>query len=214
VAEAGQLADNMVTIIDYGAGNLRSVVNALSRLGCRSEVTSDPARVAAARTLLLPGVGAAGDTVASLNRLRLTGPLWEHIRTGKPFLGICIGLQILLTGTEEGGWTDCLNVFPGKVKRFPAGDKVPHMGWNQVRQVLPHPVFKGIPDGTNFYFVHSYYAEPQDRSLVAGETEYGVHFCSVLAQGNVVATQFPPEKSGEVGLRFYANFLDFARATA
>ena len=203
--------EDRITIVDYGAGNLRSVVNALARLGYQSEVTSDPEKVLAAHTLILPGVGAAGDTVASLNRLRLTGPLCEHIRTGKPFLGICIGLQILLTGTEEGGWNQCLNIFPGRVRRFPAGEKVPHMGWNQVSQVVPHPVFEGVPDDTNFYFVHSYYADPEDRSLVVGETEYGVGFCSVLARGNTVATQFHPERSGEAGLRIYDNFLKLAR---
>ena len=203
---------NEIAIVDYGAGNLRSVVNALTRLGYRAEITSDPDKVLAAHTLVLPGVGAAGDTVASLNRLQLTGPICQHVLDGRPFLGICIGLQVLFTGTEEGGWNECLGVFPGRVRRFPPGDKVPHMGWNQVWQAVPHPVFEGIPDGANFYFVHSYCAEPEDRSLVAGETEYGIRFCSVLARGNVVATQFHPERSGEVGLRFYGNFLKLARA--
>ena len=204
--------EDRITIIDYGAGNLRSVVNALTWLGYRSEITSDPEKVLAAHTLILPGVGAAGNTVASLHRLRLTGPLCEHIRTGKPFLGICIGLQVLFTGTEEGGWNECLGIFPGRVRRFPAGEKVPHMGWNQVRQMVPHPVFEGIPDDTNFYFVHSYYADPEDRSLVAGETEYGVRFCSILTRENLVATQFHPERSGQAGLRLYDNFLKLARA--
>ena len=200
-----------ISIVDYGAGNLRSVVNAFARLGYRPRVTNDPEDVLAARILVLPGVGAAGDTVASLNRLRLTDPVCQHILDGRPFLGICIGLQILFTGTEEGGWNPCLGIFPGRVRRFPPGDKVPHMGWNQVRQLTPHPVFEGIPDGANFYFVHSYYAEPEDRSLVAGETDYAVRFCSVLARGALVATQFHPEKSGEVGLRLYDNFVKFAR---
>ena len=204
--------EDAVSVVDYGAGNLRSVVNAFARLGYRSEITSDPEKVLAARTLVLPGVGAAGDTVASLNRLRLTGPICQHILDGRPFLGICIGLQILFTGTEEGGWNQCLGVFPGRVRRFPPGEKVPHMGWNQVRQVMPHPVFEGIPDGANFYFVHSYYADPEDRSLVAGETEYGITFCSVLARGALVATQFHPERSGQAGLRLYDNFLKLARA--
>ncbi len=203
--------EDRITIVDYGAGNLRSVVNALVWLGYRSEITSDPQKVLAAHTLILPGVGAAGNTVANLNGLGLTGPLCEHIRTGKPFLGICIGLQVLFTGTEEGGWNECLGIFPGRVRRFPAGEKVPHMGWNQVRQMVPHPVFEGIPDDTNFYFVHSYYADPEDRSLVAGETEYGVRFCSILTWENLVATQFHPERSGEAGLRIYDNFLKLAR---
>jgi glutamine amidotransferase len=202
--------EDTITIVDYGAGNLRSVVNALGWLGYWSEITSNPDQVLAAHTLILPGVGAAGNTVASLNRLQLTAPIRQHILDGRPFLGICIGLQVLFTGTEEGGWNECLGIFPGRVRRFPAGEKVPHMGWNQVRQMAPHPVFEGIPDDTNFYFVHSYYADPEDRSLVAGETEYGVTFCSVLARGNVIATQFHPERSGEAGLRVYDNFLKLA----
>jgi len=206
------MGDVTATVVDYGAGNLRSVVNALARLGYRSEITSDPNTVLGARALILPGVGAAGDTVASLTRLGLTAPVCQHVRDGRPFLGICIGLQVLLTGTEEGGWNECLNVFPGRVRRFPPGEKVPHMGWNQVKQLIPHPVFEGIPDGADFYFVHSYYAEPEDRSLVAGETEYRISFCSVLARGNVVATQFHPERSGEAGLRVYDNFLKLAQA--
>jgi len=202
---------DVISIVDYGAGNLRSVVNAFACLGYRPEVTHDPEEVLAAGVLVLPGVGAAGDTVASLNRLRLTEPVRQHILGGRPFLGICIGLQILFTGTEEGGWNPCLGVLPGRVRRFPPGDKVPHMGWNQVRQLASHSVFEGIPDGSNFYFVHSYYAEPEDRSVVVGETDYTTRFCSVLARGALVATQFHPEKSGNVGLRFYDNFVKFAR---
>ena len=207
----GKMGD-AISIVDYGAGNLRSVVNAFARLGYQPEVTNDPEKVLAARTLVLPGVGAAGDTMDSLNRLGLTEPVCKHILGGRPFLGICIGLQILFTGTEEGGWNQCLGIFAGRVRRFPPGDKVPHMGWNQVRQVIPHPIFEGIPDGANFYFVHSYYADPEDRSLVAGETEYSIRFGSVLARDALVATQFHPEKSGEVGLRFYDNFVRLARA--
>lgn len=200
----------MVTIIDYGAGNLRSVVNAIARLGYQSKITSKADDVAAAKVLILPGVGAAGDTMTNLNRLQLTDPIIRYIRDGKPFLGICIGLQVLFTGTEEGGWHDCLNVISGRVRRLPTGQKIPHMGWNQVKQLMPHPVFEDIPDETNFYFVHSYYVDPDDKSLVAGKTDYGVTFCSIIARGNLVATQFHPERSGEHGLRIYDNFLKLA----
>ncbi len=200
----------MIVVLDYGAGNLRSVVNALTRLGYTPKITRDAGEMLAARAVILPGVGAAGDTVAGLQAAGLVEPIRRYIAEGRPFLGVCIGLQVLFTGTEEGGWHECLGVLPGKVQRLPRGIKVPHMGWNQVRQVFPHPVFTGIPDETNFYFVHSYHAVPEDRSLVAGETEYGVRFCSVVARGNLVATQFHPEKSGEFGLRFYDNFLRMA----
>ena len=122
-----------------------------------------------------------------------------------------MGLQVLFTSTEEGGWHECLNVISGQVKKLPSGLKIPHMGWNQVKQRVFHPVFSGIPDDANFYFVHSYYVEPDDKSLVAGETEYGIPFCSILARGNLVATQFHPEKSGEFGLRMYDNFIKMAQ---
>jgi len=200
----------MITIIDYGAGNLRSVVNAVSRLGYKSKVTGSPDEVLKARAVILPGVGAAADTMVNLRELGLDSSIRRFISEDRPFLGVCIGLQILFAGTEEGGWHECLGVIPGRVKKLPPGLKIPHMGWNQVEQKLPHPIFDGIPDEANFYFVHSYYVEPEDRSLIAGETEYGIPICSVLTRGNLVATQFHPEKSGEVGLRFYDNFIKIA----
>ncbi|MFC1988022.1 imidazole glycerol phosphate synthase subunit HisH [Chloroflexota bacterium] len=202
----------MITIIDYGAGNLRSVVNAVNKLGYRAEVTSSPEDVLNAQVIILPGVGAAADTMLNLQTLGLISPLRRFIAEDRPFLGICLGLQILLTGTEEGGWNRCLDIIPGQVRKLPSGLKVPHMGWNQVSQKISHPIFKGIPDEANFYFVHSYYVEPDDRALVAGETEYGISICSVLTRGNLVAAQFHPEKSGEVGLRFYDNFIRDALA--
>jgi len=136
----------------------------------------------------------------------------QFIAEGRPFLGVCIGLQILFTDTEEGGWHECLGIIPGRVRKLPSGLKVPHMGWNQVKQTISHPIFDGIPDEANFYFVHSYYVEPEDKSLVAGETEYGIRLCSVIARGNLVATQFHPEKSGDIGLRLYDNFIKLALA--
>ena len=200
----------MIAIIDYGAGNLRSVVNAISSLGYQPQVTSNPDDLLVARAVILPGVGAAAATMTNLQALGLISPIRRFIAGGKPFLGICIGLQILFTCTEEGGRHQCLDVIPGVVRKLPPGLKVPHMGWNQVKQRVSHRIFKGIPDEANFYFVHSYYAEPDDRSLAAGETDYGIPICSVVASGNLVATQFHPEKSGEVGLRIYDNFFNMA----
>ncbi len=200
----------MITIIDYGAGNLRSVVNAIAKLGYRPKITSSPSEVLDARAVILPGVGAAADTMENLKALGMVDPIRQFIHEGRPFFGVCIGLQILFTSTEEGGWHECLGVIPGQVKKLPPGLKIPHMGWNQVNQKISHPVFDGIPDGANFYFVHSYYVDPDDKSVVAGETEYGINICSVIARGNLIATQFHPEKSGEFGLRIYDNFLKLA----
>ena len=197
----------MIVVVDYGAGNLRSVANALIRLGYQPEITSRPQDLPNASAVILPGVGAAADTMASLNRLGLTDPIRQLITDGRPFFGVCMGLQVLFTGTEEGGWHECLGIIPGRVKKLPEGLKIPHMGWNQVKQQRDHPVFSSIPDEANFYFVHSYYVEPEDKALVAGETEYGTTICSVIARGNLVATQFHPEKSGEFGLKMYDNFL-------
>ena len=200
----------MITIIDYGAGNLKSVANAIAKLGYEAQVTSKASEILDARVIILPGVGAAANTMESLNNLGLANPIRQFVAGGRPFLGICMGLQVLLTGTDEGGWHKCLDIIPGRVKKLPAGLKIPHMGWNQVKQKLSHPVFDGIPDEAHFYFVHSYHAEPDDKSVIAGETDYGIQFCSVVARGNLIATQFHPEKSGEFGLRFYDNFLKLA----
>ena len=203
-------SSKVITIIDYGAGNIRSVVNAVSKFGYLLKVTSEPSEVLSAKAVILPGVGAAGDTMKNLKEMGMVGPICQLIAEGRPFFGVCIGLQVLFTGTEEGGWHECLGVIPGAVRKLPVGLKVPHMGWNQVKQRITHPIFDGIPDRANFYFVHSYYADPEDRSVAAGTTEYGVSICSVLVRGSLVATQFHPEKSGEHGLRMYANFLNLA----
>ena len=200
----------MIAIVDYGAGNLRSVVNAVGKLGYQAKVTGSPADVLSAQAVILPGVGAAADTMASLQTLGLIETIRIFISEDRPFFGVCIGLQILFTSTEEGGWNECLNIIPGVVRRLPAGLKIPHMGWNQVKQKTSHPIFDGIPDEANFYFVHSYYVEPDDRSLVAGETDYGITMCSTIARDNLVATQFHPERSGDIGLRFYDNFIRMA----
>ena len=197
----------MIAVIDYGAGNIRNVVNAINRLGYLIKLTNDPDVVLSADTVILPGVGAAGDTVSSLKRLDLIEPVRHTISENKPFLGICIGLQILFTETEEDKGQKCLDVLPGIVKKLPAGQKIPHMGWNQVNQMFDHPIFDGVTDYSNFYFVHSYYVDPEDRSLIAGTTDYGVEFCSIIAKGNMVGTQFHPEKSGDAGLKILDNFL-------
>jgi len=200
----------MIAIIDYGAGNLRSVTNAIKNLGYQPVVTNQQDELLAAEAVILPGVGAAADTMDNLRALNLIDPINRLIAEGRPFLGVCIGLQILFTSTEEGGGHQCLGVIPGKVKRLPAGLKIPHMGWNQVKQRSEHSIFDRIPDEANFYFVHSYYAEPEDKSVVIGDTDYGIPVSSVVAEGNLVATQFHPEKSGEYGLMIYDNFLKMA----
>jgi glutamine amidotransferase len=205
--------DKGIAIIDYGAGNLRSVANAITRLGYHPRVTSDPGEVLDAAAVILPGVGAAADTMNSLEKLDMTDTIRQLIQQRRPLFAICVGLQILLSQTEEGGGCECLGLIPGKVRRLPQGVKIPHIGWNQVKQRISHPIFEGIPDKTNFYFVHSYYAKPEDRSVVAGTTSYGVSMCSMVIKDNLIATQFHPEKSAEHGLRMYANFLKTARDT-
>jgi glutamine amidotransferase len=200
----------MIGLIDYGAGNLRSVVNAVKKLGHRPLVTNNPADVLKGRAVVLPGVGAAGETMVNLKKSGMDTAVRQCVDGGIPFLGICLGLQVLFDRTEEDNGYNCLGILSGQVKRLPDGRKIPHMGWNQVIQTTPHPVFAGIPDMTYFYFVHSYYAVPSDNDLIAGRTEYGVDFCSVVARGNLVATQFHPEKSGAPGLKIYNNFFKMA----
>ena len=196
-----------VVIVDYGAGNLRSVARAVAHVGHEPTVTSRPDDVATADAVILPGVGAAADTMRNLNAHGMVRPVRDYIASGRPFFGVCMGQQALLSVSEEGGEHECLGVIPGRVKKLPGGQKVPHMGWNQVRQKTAHPIFEGIPDESYFYFVHSYYPAPADASVVIGETDYGMTFASVLARDNIVATQFHPEKSGDMGLRMYRNFL-------
>jgi imidazole glycerol-phosphate synthase subunit HisH len=199
-----------VLIIDYGAGNLHSVANAIVKLGYQPKVSSSAEDLRTARAVILPGVGAAAEAMNSLTRLGIVEPIREYVAAGRPLFGVCLGLQVLLSNTQEDGGHDCLGIIPGEVKRLPLGLKTPHMGWNQVKQVKKHPVFNGVADNANFYFVHSYYASPKDGSVVLGETDYGVTFCSAIARDNLIATQFHPEKSGESGLRLYDNFVKLA----
>ena len=195
-----------IVIIDYESGNLRSVARAVERTGVTPEVTSLPEALDAADGVILPGVGSGPAAMAALESRGLVRPLLDYIAGGRPFLGVCLGLQLLLDATDEGD-ADCLGLVNGRVRRLPDGLKVPHMGWNTVNFQREHPLWDGIPQDSHFYFVHSYYADPVDRDDVAGLTEYGVPFCSIYARDNVVATQFHPEKSGDTGLRIYANFV-------
>jgi len=200
----------LIAIVDYGAGNLRSVAKALAKLGYMAQVTSEPEVVAEAEAIILPGVGAAADAMESLGKRGLVNTLKEAVAQEKPFFGVCLGLQLLFEASEEGGWHPCLGLLPGTVRRLPPALKVPHMGWNRVRQVGDHPLWKGIPNSSYFYFVHSYYVAPQDESGVIGETDYGLTFASVMSRGNLVGTQFHPEKSGDLGLWVYDNFCRMA----
>lgn len=203
----------MIAVVDYGAGNIHSVARALKRVGASFAVTADPAAVAAADAVVLPGVGAAADTMRGLRSARVDDPVVTAIARGTPYLGICMGLQVLFDRSEEDDETPCLGVLSGEVVRFPAGLEVPHMGWNQVRQVEDSPLFAGVPQDSNFYFVHSYYARPSDQARVSGTTDYGGEFTSVVRRDHLYATQFHPEKSGLVGLRIYANFIRVAGQT-
>ena len=200
-----------MVVIDYESGNLRSVAKALEAQGVSPTVTGDPARLEEADAVILPGVGSGPAAMQALRSRGLVEPLRDYAASGRPFLGVCLGLQLLLDRTEEGD-AQCLGIVPGVVRRLPPGLKVPHMGWNSVELLSEHPGLAGIPQDSHFYFVHSYYADPEDRSAVAGVTRYGFPFCSVYARGNLLATQFHPEKSGSIGLRVYRNFVALAQA--
>jgi glutamine amidotransferase len=191
----------VIAIIDYGAGNLGSVANAITKLGFDPLITNKPEEILSAKAVILPGVGEAGETVERLEAMGMAKVVRLLIKEKRSFLSICVGLQVLLSETEERGGHKCLGIISGSVKKLPEGLKVPHMGWNQVIQKKEHQIFEGIPNGANFYFVHSYFADPDDRSLVAATTEYGIKFCSMVIKDNLIATQFHPEKSGRYGLK-------------
>jgi len=197
----------MIAIIDYGAGNIRSIAKALEHVGAQVQVTDDPAIVRRALAVVLPGVGSGGSAMARIGERGLDDAIREATRQGKPFLGICLGMQLLADRHAEGE-VDGLCLFPGEVQRIPHGPKIPHMGWNQVQQLNADlPIFADIPADAYFYFAHSYYVEPQDHQGVAAVTDYGSPYCSVIATEQVWGTQFHPEKSGAIGLQLLKNFV-------
>ena len=196
----------MIAIVDYGLGNLRSVKYALDRLGVASELTSGAESIVSAAGVILPGVGAFGAAMGNLRRLGLLEPLRSAAESGRPFMGICLGLQLLFSESTEHGRHEGLGVIPGRVVRFGDDLTVPHMGWNQVRQQRPSPLFADIPDESFFYFAHSYHAVPDDPGVAIGTTEYGRRHAAAVQRQEVFATQFHPEKSGAMGLRMLANF--------
>lgn len=216
----------MIAIIDYGMGNLRSVKNAFDKLGAEAEIISDAERLSLADKAVLPGVGAFKDTMDGIEERGLKKTIYEFVESGKPYLGICMGLQVLFEESAEGGRRMGFGILKGKVKRFrPKRDlKVPHMGWNQIKlktippmqaygqekagKTVESPLLKGITDGSYFYFDHSYYAAPKNKDVIAGTTDYGLDFASVIWRGNIYAVQFHPEKSQDTGLRMLRNFIE------
>jgi len=206
-----------IVIIDYHMGNLRSVANAFKKAcGGRAKIliSKNPADIASADKVVFPGQGAARDCMLELKRLKLCDCIREAVQS-KPFLGICMGLQVLLDGSEESPTTACLGIYAGQVRKFPAIDaegqrlRIPQMGWNQVYQEIAHPLWQNIEDGSRFYFANSFYADPDDHDLIAARTPYGLHFASALSRRNLFAVQFHPEKSQHAGLQLLRNFLDW-----
>lgn len=199
----------MIAVIDYGIGNLASVINAFNRLKIPAKISSDPREIKKASALILPGVGAAGEGMKNLKEKNLDKLLVAEINRGKPFLGICLGMQLLFENSEEGD-VGCLGIIKGTVLKFNKEKKVPQIGWNQIKVKSPKlkvkSLFRNIPNNSYFYFVNSYYCEPVDKSVIAAETVYGENFPSVVMQDNIVATQFHPEKSGKVGMQYLKNW--------
>jgi len=198
----------MIVVVDYGMGNLRSVQKGFEKVGGNAIISRDPVKIERADRLVLPGVGAFPECMRNLTRLDLVEPILEFIESGRPFLGICLGLQLLFDESEEFGGHDGFGVIPGKVREFDRnmGLKIPHMGWNQVSFAKAVPIFRGIEEGSFFYFVHSFYVDPDDPTDIAAETEYGIKFTCAAARDNIFATQFHPEKSQDLGLRILKNF--------
>ena len=203
----------MIAIVDYGAGNLRSVELALARLGVHTRVTADPDMLALADGL--PGVGAFSDAMAALGRSGTIPAVLEAVGAGRPLLGICLGMQLLLDGSEEGPGVPGLGLIPGEVRRLPGcGLKIPHMGWNSLTPAKPSPLFKGLPEEPYVYFVHSYACKAADPADVLAVTDYGVPFHAAVQRGRILGFQFHPEKSGDVGQKLLANFVEMVRGTA
>lgn len=196
----------MIAIIDYGMGNLRSVQKGFEKVGFAAEVTADPDVVSKADKVVLPGVGAFGDAMVNLRNSGMIEVIGQTVRAGKPFLGICLGLQLMFESSEEGGFHEGLQIFPGQVKLLPPGLKVPHMGWNQIEIQKADPILRDIPDRSMFYFVHSYYVAPAEPEVTTTLTDYGFKFTSIVSSGNVFGIQFHPEKSSTTGLNILKNF--------
>ena len=206
----------MIAIIDYGMGNLRSVQKGLQKAGTKVEVTSDPKQIKAAKGVVLPGVGAFGRCMENLQKYGLVETVKEIATSGKPFLGICLGLQLLFDESEEFGPVKGLGILPGKVVRFPESTKltVPQMGWNRIQKRAETKILDGVDDGEWFYFVHSYYVAPVDKENIATMTDYGVNFVSSVAKDNLFACQFHPEKSSAAGLRILKNFTQLVESVS
>jgi len=211
---------NTVAVIDYGMGNLHSVAKALEHVSdnTRVVVTHDLAEIEAADRVVLPGVGAIRDCMAEIRRLKIDQVVRTVIDQGTPFLGVCVGMQALMTFSDENNGVECLKILPGHVAFFGndlsdpvSGErlKIPHMGWNQVQQTIDHPLWHGIEQDSRFYFVHSYYVEPVEPGLIAGTAQYGIPFTAAVSRGNLFAVQFHPEKSQHAGLQLYENFLNW-----
>ncbi len=201
----------MITVIDYGMGNLRSVSKALESLGAEVKISESPTDVEKAKKLVFPGVGAFSDCMDEVNKRNLQEPIKDFIKSGKPFLGICMGLQLLFESSQEAPGVDGLGILKGEVKKFQSAElKVPHIGWNQIdltQKGKESQLFKGIEDGDFFYFVHSYFALPENKDIITSRTNYGVDFCSSINRDNIFATQFHPEKSQAKGLKMLDNFI-------
>ncbi len=198
-----------VAVVDYGAGNLVSISRALETVGAVATIVRDPAALSSADALVVPGVGAAAPAMARLERYGLAAPIRAWVETGKPFLGICLGLQLLYDGSDEDG-AETLGLLAGRTVALADAPTLPHIGWNQVRRRGEHPLLAGVPDGADLYFVHSFVVAPTDPATIVAETEHGSSFPSVVACGNVLGVQFHPERSGTDGLRILANFVAWA----
>jgi imidazole glycerol-phosphate synthase subunit HisH len=197
----------MITIVDYGLGNVASVKNALDRLDIPFQITDRAVDVASAIALIIPGVGAAEYGMAALQKCNMVAALRKQADNGIPILGICLGMQLFFSKSEEGD-AACMDLIQGSVKRFTQAKKIPHVGWNSVTQINPSPLFRDIPEQSSFYFVHSYYCDPTDTNTRIGKTEYGEPFCSVVQEGTLYGVQFHPEKSGDVGMQVLKNFWE------
>ena len=196
----------MIAVVDYGAGNLHSIQRALERQGLAVRIIDAPGALDGAQALVVPGDGAFGPAMARLRALGFVNPLRSYVRAGRPFLGVCLGMQLLFEQSEEGGVHEGLGILPGHVVRLPDGVKIPHMGWNQLRLLHPSPLLEGVEAEAYVYFVHSFHPVPDDPALVAATTEYGGDIAAVVGRQNLWATQFHPEKSGPVGIQILANF--------